>query len=90
MSPPVGQFQIPGYTSPFSLDRDQYGRGIMVFLRENIPVKFLSAVTKPIEGVYIELNFHTKKSLLTLILVGSLGVRFEVVVVVGEGGGKTR
>ena len=30
---PVGQFRIPGYVSPFRLDRDQHGGGIMVFIR---------------------------------------------------------
>ena len=36
----------------------------MVFIREDIPAKFLSADTKPIEGLYIELNFHKRKWLL--------------------------
>ena len=55
---PVGQFRIPGYISPFRLDRDQQDGGIMVFIKEDIPVKFLSTDTKPIERLYIELNFH--------------------------------
>ena len=62
---PVGQFQIPGYASPFCLDRDEQGGEIMVFIKEDIPVKFLSADTKPIESLYIELNFHERKWLLS-------------------------
>ena len=51
---PVDQFRIPGYTSPFRLDRDQHDGEIMVFIREDVPAKFLSADSKPIEGLYIE------------------------------------
>ena len=62
---PVGQFRIPGYTSPFRLNRDQHDGGYVVFIREDIPAKFLSADSKPIEGLYIELNFHKRKWLLS-------------------------
>ena len=37
---PAGQFKIPGYTSPFRLDQNENGGGILVFAREDIPVKF--------------------------------------------------
>ena len=37
----------------------------MVFIREDIPAKILSVDTKPIEGLYIELNFHKRKWLLS-------------------------
>ena len=62
---PVGQLRIPGYASPFRLDRDQHSGGIMVFITEDIPAKFLSADTKPTEGLYNELNFHKRKCLLS-------------------------
>ena len=58
---PTCQFKIPGYASPFRLDRDENGGGIMVFVREDIPVKFLSSENKPIEAFFFELNFHKKK-----------------------------
>ena len=58
---PESQFEIPGYSSPFLLDRDQSGGGTMVFLREDITAKFLSFGDKPIEALYIELNFRKKK-----------------------------
>ena len=34
---PVSQFLIDGYTPSFRLDRDNNGRSIMLFVRENIP-----------------------------------------------------
>ena len=57
----AGQLKIPGYTSPFRLDRTQNGGGILVFVREDIPVKFLSSEEKPIEAFFFELNFRKKK-----------------------------
>ena len=62
---PVDQFRIPGYASPFRLDRDQHGGGIMVFIKEDIPAKFLTADTKPIGDLYIDLNFYKRKWLLS-------------------------
>ena len=56
---PAEQFKIPGYASPFRLDRNQNGGGILVFVREDIPVKF--SEEKPTEDFFFELNFHKKK-----------------------------
>ena len=54
-----GQFKIPGYALPFRLDRNQFGGGIMIFVREDIP-----SLNKSIESLFIELNFRKKKWLL--------------------------
>ena len=58
---PVAQFWIPGYASHFRLDRDQDGGEITVFIREDIPGKFLCTDTKPIQDLYTELNFHKRE-----------------------------
>ena len=58
---PAGQFKIPGYASPFRLDRNQNGDGILAFVREDITVKFLSSEEKPIETFFFEPNFYIKK-----------------------------
>ena len=58
---PESQFKITGYSSPFRLDQDQNGGGIMVFVCEDIVAKFLSFEDKPIEALFIELNFRKKK-----------------------------
>ena len=60
---PNGQFKIPGYALPCRLDRNQFGGGIMVFVREDIPSRVLS-LNKSIESLFIELNFRKKKWLL--------------------------
>ena len=36
---PIDQFKIPGFSTPFRRGRDQYGEGLFVFVREDIPVK---------------------------------------------------
>ena len=62
---PVDQFRISKCASPLRLDLNQHGGGIMAFIREDTPEKFLSADTKPIQAIYIELNFHKRKWLLS-------------------------
>ena len=45
---------VAGFCTPFRKDRDQFGGGIMVFVREDIPSKLLSLEAPPIESLYIE------------------------------------
>ena len=58
---PESQFKIPGYSSPFRLDRDMNGGGIMLFVHKDVTAKFLYFEDKPIEALFIELNFRKKK-----------------------------
>ena len=60
---PNGQFKIPGYTLPCRLDRNQFGGGVMVFVREDIASRVLS-LNKSVNSLFIELNFCKKKWLL--------------------------
>ena len=62
---PGSQFKIPGYSSPFHLDRDQNCGGTLVFVCEDITAKFLSFEDKPIEALSVDLNFRKKKWLLS-------------------------
>ena len=39
---PTSQFIMPGFNSPYSFDRTKDGRGILVYIRENIPSKLLN------------------------------------------------
>ena len=61
------QFAIDGFSSPFRLDRNSSGGGIMVFVWEEIPSKLLSEY-KPnssVENIFIEINLRSKKWLLS-------------------------
>ena len=61
---PVSQFLIDGYTPPFTLDRDNNGGGIMLFVRVDIPCKLLSVENHPMEGFYVEISLRKAKWLL--------------------------
>ena len=58
---PEDQFKIPGFRSPFRRDQNEFGGGIMVFVRKDIPSKVISKETLSIEAMFIELNFCKKK-----------------------------
>ena len=49
---PIKQFKIRGIWTPFRRDRDQYSRGLLVFIGKVIPT--------PIEGICIKLSFRNK------------------------------
>ena len=49
---PIKQFKIRGRWTPFRRDRDQYSRGLLVFIGKVIPT--------PIEGICIKLSFRNK------------------------------
>ena len=59
-----GQFFLDGFGTPFRLDRNRDGGGIMLFIRNDIPAKVVSTDYRPIESFCLELNFRNKKWLL--------------------------
>ena len=61
---PQGNFLIDGFSSPYRLDRDSKGGGIILYVREDIPSNFLSSDNKPIESLYEELNLQNVKMLI--------------------------
>ena len=60
---PTMQFNIERYHT-FRLDRNQYGVGILLYVRDDIPTKFIPIKNSTIEGFFIELNLRKKKWLL--------------------------
>ena len=61
---PSGQFIIPGFTPPYRFDKNSKGRGLLLYLREDIPSKIIFVFKLPIEGFQIEVNVCIKKWLL--------------------------
>ena len=63
---PKNQFAMDGYRIPYRLDRNRNGGGVMIYVREDIPSCQLSNhnFTKPIEGLFIEINLRKMKLLL--------------------------
>ena len=62
---PGGQFFIEGYHTIFRLDRNGNGGGILLYVREDIPTKYVVHCDFPTcESFYVEINLHKKKWLL--------------------------
>ena len=59
-----GDFLIDRFTTPYRLDRNSNGGGIMLFVKEDILSNLVEAEAKPIEGFYIELKLRNDKWLL--------------------------
>ena len=57
------QFHVDGFSTPYRLNRDRDGGGIIICVREGIPSKMVKkhCFPKDIEGLFIELNFKKCK-----------------------------
>ena len=58
---PKGQFQMKGFSDPFRVDRNCHGGGILLYAREDIPVKLLSVEPLPTECFFVEINLRKRK-----------------------------
>ena len=63
---PNSQFIIDGYSPPFRYDRNRFGGGVLIYIRDDIPCKELSKHKFPvdIEGIFIEINLRKTKWLI--------------------------
>ena len=65
---PIGQFLIEGFCAPYRLDRNSKGRGILFYVREDIPSNLITVDINPginlIESFYVELNLRHNKWLI--------------------------
>ena len=63
---PESQCLIEGFSTSYSLDRTAKGGGILLYVRQNIPSKYLKKVpvNESFEGFFVELNLRSKKWLL--------------------------
>ena len=65
---PEAQFHIEGFASPYRLDRNANGGGILLYVREDISSKLLrntSFRNNNIEAMFVEINLRKKKWLLS-------------------------
>ena len=60
----IGQFFINVFSSPFCLDRDRNGGGILSYIREDVPSKLLT-IENITETFLVEVNLHKKKWLIS-------------------------
>ena len=61
---PDGQFFLDGFGTPFHLNQNRNGGGIVLSIRNDISAKVVSRDDRPIESFYVQLNFRKKKWLL--------------------------
>ena len=61
---PSNQFRINGYSTPYRLDRNCHGGGILLYLRDDIPSRRLTIQNTDVESIFIEINLRIKKWLL--------------------------
>ena len=63
---PNAQFRIDGFSAPFRLDRNRFGGGAIIYVREDIPCKQLTKHILPdnLEGIVVEINVGKTKWLL--------------------------
>ena len=64
---PDGQFFLDGFGTPFRLDRNRNGGGIMLFIRNDIPSKVVSTDDRPIESFCV-VKFSKEKMAIELFL----------------------
>ena len=57
---PSAQFHLEGYATPYRLDRNANGRGIQLYIREDIPSELLNTDLF-FEGFFVEIRFRKKK-----------------------------
>ena len=59
---PKGNFLIEGFSTPYRLDRDSKGGGILLYVREDIPSNLIAFEDKPIEKLFINFSCKPYKS----------------------------
>ena len=66
----TAQFLLDGFKCPYRLDRNRFGGGILVYVREGIPSSLLNVhkctqmYTNDIGGLFVEINVRKTKWLL--------------------------
>ena len=61
---PDNQFRILGYSHPYRLDRNEYGGGLLLYVREDIPSKLVRK-EKDYEAIFVEINLKKQVWLLS-------------------------
>ena len=63
----LGNFLIDGFSKHYRLDRDSFGGGILLYVREDIQSSLLEVETKLIEGFNVKINLRNDKWLISCL-----------------------
>ena len=60
---PTAQFLVNGFSEPYRLDKNRNGRGVAIYIRQDIPRKLLDKHVFPydMKGLFVELSFRKCK-----------------------------
>ena len=63
---PRAQFQRTGFSTPYRMDRNGNGGGIILYVREDVPSKEITCYPNrgDIESIFVEINLYKKKWLI--------------------------
>ena len=63
----LSQFILKGFTPLDRFDRTEHGRGLMLFIRQDIPSKLLPNLNPPgnIENIFVKINLKSKEWLIS-------------------------
>ena len=64
---PHRQVSIDGFASPYRLDRNGFGGGLLTYVREDIPSRFIKTELPNREGFFIEILLRNKNGLLDVL-----------------------
>ena len=56
---PDGMFLIHGFSEPYKLDRNSNRGGILLYIREGIPLELIDTKTT-VEGLFVKVNLQGK------------------------------
>ena len=60
---PTTQFEIPGFATPYRLDGDKHGGGLMLYVHSDLPSKLIKSESS-YEGFFVKLNLKKLKWLI--------------------------
>ena len=66
---PIGQFLLNDYSISFRPDHNAHGGGILLYVREDIPLKLLLVEENLIESFFVEINLRNKKKWLVKLFL---------------------
>ena len=66
---PIGQFLLNDYSTSFRPDHNAHRGGILLYVREDIPLKLLLVEENLIESFFVEINLRNKKKWLVKLFL---------------------